>query len=85
MRKYDTAGNVLWKRQLGSSAEDTAGHLSADGSENVYLVGTTRGSLGGPSAGSQDAFVARYFVPEPTSLALVLLAVVGLTGLRGSR
>jgi hypothetical protein len=85
VRKYDSDGNVLWKRQFGSSAEDTAGHLSADGSDNVYLVGSTRGSLGGPNAGSQDAFVARYFVPEPSSLVLVLLAVVGLTGLRCSR
>ncbi len=58
--KYDDAGNLLWIRQLGTSVQDYSYGVSADGLGNVYMSGWTWGSLGGPSAGSYDAFVSKY-------------------------
>jgi hypothetical protein len=58
--KYDAAGNLQWTRQLGSSENDGSNGVSADGLGNVYISGSTRGSLGGPSAGDDDAFVSKY-------------------------
>ncbi len=58
--KYDAAGTLQWTRQLGSSALDFSSGVSVDGLGNVYISGATFGSLGGPNAGSNDAFVAKY-------------------------
>jgi hypothetical protein len=58
--KYDAAGNLQWTRQLGTSASDVSNGVSADGLGYVYITGSTAGSIGGPSAGSNDAFVAKY-------------------------
>ena len=58
--KYDSAGTLLWTRQLGTNLEDYSFDVSADGLGNVYLTGTTDGSLGGASHGFRDAFVAKY-------------------------
>ena len=49
-----------WSRQLGTSADDEAYRLWADGLGNVYISGYTWGSLGGPSAGTRDTFLAKY-------------------------
>jgi len=61
LARYDTSGNQLWIRQLGTSADiDWAYAAASDGSGGVYVSGHTSGSLGGPSAGSWDAWLARY-------------------------
>ena len=49
-----------WTRQLGTSAADQSHGVSADGLGNVYISGYTTGSLGGPNAGGDDAFVSKY-------------------------
>jgi hypothetical protein len=72
--KYNAAGNFLWTRQLGTTSEEFSGGVSADRLGNVYFSGFTKGSLGGPNAGSYDAFVVKITdspVPEPASLALL--------------
>ncbi|MCH9057151.1 MAG: hypothetical protein IIB55_00830 [Planctomycetes bacterium] len=56
----DRAGNQLWVRQFGTPQSDTAEGVSTTYGSSFYVVGGTMGSLGGPSAGSIDAFVARY-------------------------
>lgn len=58
--RYDSAGNLQWIRQFGTSASDFALACALDGSGDVYLVGATEGALGGASAGSTDAWLARY-------------------------
>ena len=63
--KYDSEGNLLWTRQFGSSFEDEPHGMSIDGRGNVYVSGMTFGSLGGPSAGPTDVFVARL-IPPPS-------------------
>ena len=59
--KYDGAGNQLWLRQFGSSSLDHGNEIAMDSSENVYVVGQTRGALPGEtSEGGRDVFVAKY-------------------------
>ena len=58
--KYDSSGTQLWVKQLGSSATDSAWSLTTDAVGNVYVAGTTDGSVGGPNAGSADNFIAKY-------------------------
>jgi hypothetical protein len=59
--KYSAEGTLQWIRQLGTAQPDSAAGVSADAAGNVYIAGSTRGSLGATRAGSdQDAFVAKY-------------------------
>jgi hypothetical protein len=60
VRKYDGNGNVLWTGQIGTSGGDFGEGLSTDASGNVYISGFTNGSLGGPKAGSYDAFASMF-------------------------
>jgi hypothetical protein len=57
---YDEAGNQTWIRQFGSREWEFALATALDHSGGVYVCGGTYGSLAGPSAGSQDAWLARY-------------------------
>jgi hypothetical protein len=52
-----------WTQQIGSPAGDLGYGVSADRLGNVYISGTTWGSLGGPHSGDPtdpDAFLAKY-------------------------
>lgn len=72
---FDTSGILLWTDQFGTIADDDPGDVAIDDLGNLYIVGTTRGSLGGPSVGIRDAFVAKFSpVPEPSTMALAALA-----------
>lgn len=72
LTKYDASGNLLWTELLGTSTTDLGHGISIDDAGNVFIAGRTAGSLeGNPWAGSDDAFIAKYAVPEPTSLALL--------------
>jgi len=57
--RYDAAGNLQWLRQFGGRSDESYS-LCADGLGNVYVSGMTYGSLGGPSAGENDAFLGKY-------------------------
>ncbi|HYQ02502.1 MAG TPA: SBBP repeat-containing protein [Polyangiaceae bacterium] len=62
VRKYDSNGNVLWTRQLGTDWTDQASSVAVDGSGYAYVVGFVGNSLvagtGGP--GDQDAFMRKF-------------------------
>ncbi|MFG0284186.1 MAG: SBBP repeat-containing protein [Phycisphaerales bacterium JB039] len=60
LAKYDAAGALLWTRQLGTSADDGSYAVAVDSAGNAYMSGSTEGSLGGPSAGGADAFLAQH-------------------------
>ncbi len=63
LAKYDASGNQLWVKQFGSSDTDFAQGISIDISGNVYVAGSTLGSLfGNSSFGDYDAYVAKYDV-----------------------
>ena len=58
--KFDADGSLLWTQQLGTIDNDNAEGVSSDALGNIYISGTTYGSLGGPNAGEEDAYVAKY-------------------------
>jgi hypothetical protein len=60
IRKYDVNGNVLWRKQFGTSEWDGANDVASDSSHNAYVVGETRGSLAGSNKGYFDAFIRKY-------------------------
>ena len=59
MAKYDAAGHVLWKRQLGTEDYDSAYGVATDAAGNVYLTGET-GLARRRQSRRQDAWVAKY-------------------------
>ena len=60
LARYDGAGTRVWMRQFGTGDTDQALALASDDSGGAFIAGRTEGSLGGPSAGGPDAWVARY-------------------------
>ena len=73
LARFDSAGNQLWTRQLGTGSEDYMSWAAPDGAGGVYVGGSTEGSLAGPVAGGRDAWLAHYTAPAsccgPGSLA----------------
>jgi hypothetical protein len=60
LTKFDTSGNELWGRLIGTSSNDESYSVAVDAAGNVYFSGITGGSLGGPSAGGSDAYLAKF-------------------------
>ena len=60
LARYDLAGNQIWIRQFGSDQSDWARSVVPDGSGGIFVSGHTYGAFGGPSAGSEDVWLARY-------------------------
>jgi hypothetical protein len=59
--KYDSQGNLLFTRQLGTSDYDAIFGVETDSQGNLYVSGYTGGELGGPQqAQTYDAFVAKF-------------------------
>ena len=60
--KYDTYGNKLWTRQMGSKSSDYAAAVATDGSGNVYVTGSTWGALDGNTndGNRQNRFIIKY-------------------------
>jgi len=81
--KYDSLGNLLWSRQIGTLSTDTSYSVAVDASGNAYVSGYTDGSLGGVNAGGYDAFLVKFVVPGPATLSL--LALGGLALIRQRR
>jgi hypothetical protein len=61
--KYDATGNRVWLHQLGTSGYDIGSGVAVDAAGNSYVTGYTSATLPGsadPTAGTNDAFVAKY-------------------------
>lgn len=59
--KYNSAGTVLWARQLGTAVTDAVYGIAADANANVYVAGNTNGGLdGNTNAGDFDLCVIKY-------------------------
>jgi hypothetical protein len=56
----DSGLHVNWINQFGTSTVDYGYSAAMAGSGNAYVAGETWGSLGGPSAGVEDAFLRKY-------------------------
>jgi hypothetical protein len=61
--KFDSAGNQIWGRQLGSTAYDFGFSVAVDAFENAYIAGTTEGTIAGPNGNVSGAFLMKY---DPT-------------------
>ncbi len=61
LAKYDSDGAQQWIRQFGGSDDEDQGTgVAVDGSGNIYISGSTDGSLDGSNAGLNDAYLAKY-------------------------
>jgi hypothetical protein len=61
LTKYDTNGNKLWTRQLGTVYDDVGYGVVTDGSGNIYITGCTYSGLdGNTNAGDGDIFLTKY-------------------------
>lgn len=58
--KFDPAGTELWRRQLGTPADDEALGVAAAADGTVYVAGQTRGSLAGANQGNNDLFLIKF-------------------------
>lgn len=56
--RFDGLGNPIWVRQFGTIQNDGSGSVVSDGAGGVWLIGETKGELGGASAGEFDAWLA---------------------------
>src|SRR5688572_27893189 len=51
---------ALWSQQFGTTDFDRAENIALDKGGNSYLTGITRGNIGGPNAGLDDVFLAKF-------------------------
>lgn len=82
VRKYSPAGELLWTRQLGTVNNDSSAGITDDGQGSLYLAGLTSGDFGAHNSGNTDAFLVKIVdpVPEPSSVALAAMGILGLVG-----
>ena len=58
--KYNTGGDLVWARQLGTNAKDNANAVAFH-QGHVYTAGTTEGEMDGQDyAGATDLFLAKH-------------------------
>lgn len=61
LTKYDSSGNKRWTKQWGSALTDEGSGVAVDKDGNIYVVGTTFGSIDGNiSSGGSDIFLTKY-------------------------
>ena len=62
LTKYDSAGNVLWTRMLGSTGTANGYSLALDPTGGVVIAGSSTGQLqtGSVTNGNTDTYVAKY-------------------------
>jgi len=57
--KLDASGNVLWTSQWGTELADEATGLAMDQEGNLYVIGSTEGTLGTEALGRKDVFYSQ--------------------------
>ncbi|HSR12340.1 MAG TPA: SBBP repeat-containing protein, partial [Thermodesulfobacteriota bacterium] len=61
LAKFDSLGNKVWVRQMGTTGNDYGYGVATDGGGNIYVTGITDGALdANPHAGFYDFFLAKY-------------------------
>jgi hypothetical protein len=62
LARIDESSTTVWLRHLGSAGDDACYGVAADPGTGVFIGGATSGTLAGASAGSTDAWLARFGV-----------------------
>jgi hypothetical protein len=57
--KFDAFGTGVWAHQYGGRTIDIGEKVAIDAAGNAFVVGITRGSIGGASRGGLDVFVEK--------------------------
>ncbi len=61
LSKYNSAGELLWTNQFGSSETDFVISIATNNAGELYLTGLTEGDLGGERGeGISDAWIAKF-------------------------
>jgi len=60
LAKFDSSGNPLFIRQFGTTGNDIGYGVAVDSGGNVYVTGSTAGTLGASAFGSLDIFLAKF-------------------------
>lgn len=77
--QFDSDGNLLKVWQFGNTTVEYGFGAATDGLGNFYVGGHTGGALGPEmNAGNFDAYLVKFSVPEPTSIATAALGALGL-------
>lgn len=58
--KYDSAGNLLWMRQIGTAGYDSGNAIAVDSTGSLYVTGVTNGGITLPSGSGGDVLVAKF-------------------------
>ncbi len=58
--KYDSTGNQLWTHQLGTEKADVGHFIALDELGNIYITGSTEGSLASENMGKKDVFLSKH-------------------------
>ena len=76
--KFNSSGQLIFTRQVGSFADDVGNSVSVDGAGNILVAGSTSGSVNGePFFGGLSDIVVFKFSPDGT---LLQTKVTGTTG-----
>jgi len=59
--KYNSSGNQLWARFIGTAGNDSSSGIVIDKSQNIYISGYVTGGLSGNTQlGGSDAMILKY-------------------------
>jgi len=79
---FTLAGDLRWRSQLGTSANDFLGGVAVDNVGGIFLAGYTQGALASPVGGLGDAVLLKVAIPEPQSIAVASWASFALLSIR---
>ncbi len=58
--KYNSSGNKIWSKQIGTGGLDWGGDITSDLNNNIYITGYTEGDFDGhTNSGNSDCFIAK--------------------------
>jgi hypothetical protein len=57
--KFDTKGTIEWQKQYGTDSTDVGNKIYLDIQGNIYVAGSTKGSMGKTSFGKTDCIILK--------------------------
>ncbi len=84
LARFDPDGTLLYDLTLDTPGGDRIKDLAIGPGGDLWVLGTTSGSLGGENSGGQDIFVARV-IPEPSATLLLGIGAATVAQFRGRR